>query len=181
MKFYVLRSVLNDDTALIDLSSHWDYSFISGQEFDSKFLEKGPVLFNLDLDSPGRSMPTLFTSPAFVTRKVFVDDLRHLGIKNLQVYSTHIRNPESGEVNSDHQLVNIIGRISCAHIKQSEVMNLGDEINVIDKLVLDAARLPALPIFRLAEDPVQVIVNQPVAEYLQNRYTDLYLEIADVV
>jgi hypothetical protein len=66
-------------------------------------------------------------------------------------------------------------------MSQSEYMELGPGINVIDRVVLDAQRTPEVLMFRLAEDPVQIVVAQRVVDHLLARgYTDLYLEPLDM-
>lgn len=160
---------------MIDLRSHWDYDLNSGRPVGPGF--HGPVSFEIDLDSPGRDMPTIFTTPGFVARKRFVADLKGSGVDSVDVYPVVIADRETGQVYTDYEFVNIVGLVSCADMAQSECMALGPGINVIDKLVLDAQRTADLLMFRLAEDPLQIVVAQRVVDYLLARgYTDLYLE-----
>ena len=176
---YVMKSLLGEDEALIDLGSHWDTNFFRGRPFGPGF--PVPVRFEIDVDSEGRRMPTLFTTPAFVTRKAFYELLAGAGADNLESYPALIRDPESGETFEDYCLVNIVGQIACADLGAKPGVELGPGIRVIDEPVLRKQALRDAMIFRLAEDPIQIIVSDALAARIRAAgLQDVYLEALEL-
>jgi hypothetical protein len=172
---YVMKSQLVGDEALIDLRSHWDRNFFRAKPFGPAF--PVPVLFKIDTDSEGRRMPTLFTTPALVARRAFYDLLVAAGVDNVESYPAHIANPESDETFEDYRLLNIVGRVACADLAASNAAELGPGIRVIDEPVLRKQALQDALIFRLAEDPVQIVVSDALAARIRAAgYDDVYLE-----
>jgi hypothetical protein len=172
---YVIGTQFNGDVALLDLRSHWDTDFFSGHPLPPTFTP--PVQLTVDLDSPGRTMATLYTVPAFVARKAFVQLLAEAGADNVDSYPVVIRNEETGETFDDYLLLNIIGLIACADLGANPGEMLGPDIRVLDAPVLKGAALGDVRIFRLAEDPLQIIVADGVAERIRAAgFTDVYLE-----
>ncbi len=172
---YVMKSLLSGDEALIDLRSHWDTNFFRGAAFDPQF--PVPVRFRIDIDSEGRRMPTLFTTPALVARGAFHDLLVSAGVDNVESYPAVIDNPESGEVHEDYRVLNIVGLLACADLGAQPGVELGPGIRVIDEPVLRKQALRDALIFRLAEDPVQIIVSDGLAKRIRAAgYTDVFLE-----
>ena len=170
-----MTRMIAEDGAMIDLKSHWDLSFISGRRFPKDI--GGPVLFDLDLDIEGRRMPTFFTTPALVAKKSFYSDLVDAGVDNIDVYPCVITLPETGEKNSEYQVLNIVGLCSCANMDASEYSTLGPSIHIIDELVIDRQRLPDALMFRLAEDSGKIIISDPLYRFLSRRsYGDIFFE-----
>jgi hypothetical protein len=157
-----MKRMVAEDGALIDQASHWDTNFISGRKFPADF--PVPVTFDLDVDSEGRRMPTLFTVPAFVARRTFADVLKTAGVDNIDIYPAVISNSETGERIGDYVLINIVGTAACADLGASQTIELGEDLRMIDRPVLRQESLPDAHMFRLAEDPLQIIVSDAVVE-----------------
>jgi hypothetical protein len=171
----VMKRLLSGGGALIDLASHWDWNFFSGQIFGSHFAK--PVLFDIDVDAEGRRMPTIFTTPAFVARKAFADLLSAENIDNVDVYAAEIRNAESRQTSDDYVLLNIIGLVECADLIANAGEELGPGIRILDEPVLQKQRIPDARIFRLAEDPIQIVVADDLANrILAAGFDDIYFE-----
>lgn len=176
---YLLAPMISDDSALIDQASHWDDPLDSGRKLDPSFTP--PVLFTVDADVPGRTMPTFFTTPAFVATTRLREDLLAAGADNIDAYPADIRDPETGQAIPGYEFLNIVGMVSCADMERSDSASLGPGIDVVNTIVLDGSRIPDLHIFRLAEDPIQIVVSDQVHDYLVRReYPDLYLERLEV-
>jgi hypothetical protein len=74
-------------------------------------------------------------------------------------------------------VLNIVGRIACADLAAGPGVELGPGIRVIDEPVLRKQALRDAMIFRLAEDPIQIIVSDALAGRIRAAgYQDIYLE-----
>lgn len=172
---YVMSRLVEEDGALIDQTSHWDTNFFSGQRFGPAF--QVPVTFDLDTDVDGRRMPTLFSVPALVARREFCDVLMESGIDNVETYPARIRDPASGASDDSYVVLNIVGMAASADLKASEYAEIGPGLRMMDHVVLDPRRVPDARIFRLAEDPLQVIVVDEVYERVRAAgFDDVYFE-----
>lgn len=178
--YYLMSRLVAEDSALIESKSHTDTNFFSGSKLAPDF--KPPVLFDLDLDVEGRRMPTFFDVPAFVARKSFYELLLSTGIDNIDTYPAVIRDAVSGAPIHGYLVVNIIGLVACVDLSSSETSELGDGLRLINKAVLRKERLPNAHIFRLVEDPLQIVVSEVVANAIREHgLGDVYLEPANVV
>jgi len=172
---HLMKRRLTGDGALLDLRSHWDTNFIGGRPFAPDF--PTPVQFAIDTDSEGRRMPTLFTTPALLAVKPFADLLAAAGVDNVDVYPATILNPETGETIDDYVVLNIVGAIACADLEASSGVELAPGIRVLDEPVLRQSVVREARIFRLAEDPVQIVVADALADRIRAAgFDDVYLE-----
>lgn len=172
---YLMTRQIPPDGALVDLGSHSLVNFASGVKLDPGFKE--PVEFEVDLDLEGRRMPTFFTVPAFLAKRAFYEHLQAGGADNVDAYRALIQNGETGERWEDYVVLNIVGLVSCADMAASEYAELGPGINVIDEIVVDPARVTGLQIWRLAEDPLQILISERLYEHLRAAgYDDVYFE-----
>lgn len=158
---FVLRHRLLEDSALLTQESHWDTNFLSGWKLEGEFTP--PLKLAVDLDLEGRTLPTLFTSPALVVRRWFAELLQEAGARELEVYAAEIHNEETGEVSHDYVVANIYRRVAAADLEASPGFELGPGIRVVDEPVLRKGAAEQIPIFRLVEDPLQIIVSDQVA------------------
>lgn len=172
---YTLHRLVAEDGAFIEQTSHWDTRFTSGARFAENF--EVPVAFEVDVDIQGRRMPTLFTVPAFLAKRDFVDLLRRAGADNIDAYPTVIVNPETGETIRDYWLLNVIGMVSSVNLEASEYTELGPDLLVIDEIVLDDQRTTGAHICRLLEDPQHIVVSDELAKAIEgSQLGDIYLE-----
>lgn len=174
MPFYMTRRVA-EDGAMIDQTSHWEVDFFAGRRFEPDF--ESPVTFDLDTDIEGRRMPTFFTVPAFVAQREFASVLSSAGVDNIDIYPARIDDPETGATFTEYVLINIIGSLSVADLSASEVSELGPGMRMIDKIVLKDRAPREVQMFRLAEDPLKIIVSDAVATAVRSAsLNDVYLE-----
>lgn len=164
------------DGAFINLVSHWDVPLISGRPISQTIVE--PFEFELDLDNDGQRLPTFFTTPAFVATETFCRHLREAGVDNLQEYRATIANPETGETFDHYRVLNIVGLVACADAAASDVSKLGPDLHFYNEIIVSAAAVPRdIQIFRLAEDPTKIIVDDRLLAFLRTKgYTDIYAE-----
>jgi hypothetical protein len=139
----------------------------------------GPIKFALDPEIEGGGvMPTLFDVPTLVARQSFVKLLQANGVDNLELMEASIENRVTGEVITDYLYVNVIGLVAAASVEHSETRELGENVRLIDNPVLVGPSVAApFRLFRLAEDPLRIIIDDRLAETIRAaRFDDIYLK-----
>lgn len=107
----------------------------------------------------------LLTGPGRVFSHRLLHLLQRCGVDNLQAFDCRIHNQVTGETVEGYAAVNVIGRVACVDAGRSEFEGFGDGSNRIliwEYLTLDPTAIPDLPMFVLAEMPVQIVVREDV-------------------
>jgi hypothetical protein len=176
---YSLYRNLTGNGALIKKVSHWDVNLNKGVKLPPDF--ETPVVFKIDPSTPGREMPTLFAVPAFVARPAFHDALVAAGADNVDAYPAVIRDENAGRESTDYRFLNVVGVVSCADLAASDSRELGPGVRIVDRIVMERARVPRAHIFRLAEDKLRVVVSDEVHEKLAAAgFDDVYFQPVEV-
>lgn len=184
MKYYLMAEKTEADGTILYQDSHVMASLKQGAnlidyENDDEEGEPfvGPLICKLDDEHVDGKMSTFFMSPAIIGTKEFYNDLLEIGIENIEVYPVIIRDEVNSRVFDDYLLLNIVGRVSCADMASSEYQALGDDMNIIDQLVLDASKVHDLDLFLVHEDTDCIVISEKVYLHLVNKgYTDIYFE-----
>lgn len=132
----------------------------------SKTHVEEPIQCELSLESADPPPDIILTIPIFSTRLIEV--LKSVGVKNMDLYQVALNHPRLGKTYTDYRAVNIIGRIACADLKQSQYLP-GHEppLMKFDKLVLDETKTMGVPMFRLAESTMWLLVSEKVKQALE--------------
>lgn len=142
--------------------------------------ESGPVPYRLiggeSYDAAGEELPARFSYSAAADRplsayfsgnclmhRTLVDALQGAGVDNLQLFPTVLTDEATGAAREDYCLVNVLGLVAAADMKQSQGISLGGG-QVFTTLAVDPGRTHGLLLFRLAESLVDIIVHEKVAE-----------------
>lgn len=106
-----------------------------------------------------------------------VNTLRAAGVEQLQTFPVKITDAMSGEtLDREYLFVNITCVVSCADLESSEQDAVGDAYH-FHSLRIDEAKTQGAPLFRLAESPIEVIVNEKVSRTLrEGNFAGLDLE-----
>jgi len=184
MKYYLMAEKAEADGTILYQDSHFMASLKEGAslvdyENDDDEGEPfvGPLICKMDDEHVDGKMSTFFMSPAIVGTKQFYNDLLDIGIENIEVHPVIIRDEVNSRVFDDYLLLNIIGRISCADMSSSKYETLGDDMNIIDELVLDSSKIHGLDLFLVHEDTDCIVISERVYEHLANKgYSDIYFE-----
>jgi len=107
--------------------------------------------------------------PIFSDRMISV--LTDAGVNNIQTFPCKIINNITGEIFDNYKVINVIGKISCLDINNSEVEFLDSEktkILLYEYLTLDESKIGEQLFFVLSEMPVQIIVHKKVVKMLQD-------------
>ncbi len=180
MKYYQMARKVSANSTLLDQESHDLVAFCSGHLFPKDF--NGPFIVSLDAEFIDGEMATLYMDPAVIATKAFYKDLTDLGIDNIEVQPVIIQDHVNNRQIHDYVLLNIIGRVSCADMDASEYSELGDDMNIIDKLVINPAKTHGLLFFVVHEDTDCIIVHEKIYKALAAKgYHDIYFEELDQV
>ena len=180
MSFYLMGRLVREGATSLNKQSHRFVATCTGELFPKGF--EGPMVVKLDDDNVAGTFPTFYENPAVIGKKEFYQDLREIGIDNIEVHDVEIRDEVNNKTIRGYLLLNIIGRVNCAVLDQSEVKTLGPGMNVIDKLVIDSAKIPGLDLFLEANDTDNIIISERVYQHLQSKgYTDIYFEELETI
>jgi len=100
--------------------------------------------------------------------RALVDALREAGVDNIEVFPAVLVDSSTAEEREDYCVVNVVGKVAAADMKQSDGISLGDK-QVFTKLTVDAKKAKDLLMFRLAESLVDIIVHEKVAKAIAAR------------
>lgn len=171
--YYTIGRKLSNDSVVIDAISHFDRSLRLGEPVGPDF--PTPMLFEIDTEISGSKMPSLFLEAGPLFEKSLYEAFIRAGIDNIEVFPAIITNPETGDVFDSYVGVNIVGLVSCADMSSSEYDELADSY-VMRRLVINPINTRGLLLFRLFEDPMQILVSdQVVANIETQRFPDLLL------
>jgi len=147
---------------------------------------KGVLMCDLDDEEQTGILPTIFMSPALIGTKQLYQDLLDIGIDNIEAHPVVIKDKVNNRVIDNYVLLNVIGRVSCAVMDQSDYERLNDEaveddpcesMNFINDLVIDARKVDGLDLFLVHEDTNCIIVSERVFQYLTKKgYKDIFFE-----
>ena len=180
--YYLMSRQMTGNGTLLIQESHDLIEFSTGHYFPKEFSIEGPFVVSLDDRFINGDMATLYIIPAVISTKQFYNHLTSLGIDNIEVHPVIIKNEVEDTENHDYVLLNIIGRITCADMNQSEYSSLGDGMNIINKLVIDRSKTHGQEFFLVHEDTDCIVISGRIYEELKEaNYPDLYFEKLETV
>lgn len=131
-----------------------------------------PLIFDFEIDEFDLNPGETWKMPAYNTEGPTMDvelikTIQGVGVDNIEVYPAVLVNSETGEEFHDwHAAVNVIGLVSCADIDASRTQPLADT-HFFHELKIDMTKTMGLLMFRLAEQPSDIIVHEKVAQAIQ--------------
>jgi len=162
-----------------------DYGLIGGPELPDGSVYAGKVTDEKDL--PGlvyeinvpddQECPHFMTGEAVLVSGLFVEVLHDLGVDNFQAFPAVLFNSETGKKRGNYFLFNVLGLVQGADLNGStfDMLMEGDQEGVdvplvaFNHLVLDSSNLHDLKMFRLAEDPSTLVMDEYVVNGLKQR------------
>jgi hypothetical protein len=137
----------------------------------------GPLVVEMDVENPKGRMPTFFESPALISTKKFYNDLLEYGIVNIETHAVLIKDEVNQREISDYILLNVIGLVSCDNIEKSEYDKLGDDIFIINDLVLNSKKIHGYDLFLIAEDTDCIVISDRLYKHMVKKgYDDISFE-----
>jgi len=143
---------------------------------------KPPLICDLDNEHLNGVLPTFYMSPAIIGKKQFYQDLLDCGVDNIEVQPVVIKDTVNDRDYTDYLLLNILGQVSCADLDESDYAALGEDMTVIDKLILKKSNIGDLNMFLISEDTDCIVINEKVHSYLTSKgYEDIYFEELKII
>lgn len=186
--FFTIKQTLDSQQVVTDYPEV-DTSFLSGEIIDSaKITETIKVKGMFTEDAP----PSHFElGKISIFSNQFIEALRNGGVDNIQTFPAIIAG-EDGSEWSNYQAVQIIGLVRCANLDESDYQIIAPAVDDsmpslcdFDELEIDREKVPAdLKIFRLAEQPSLILINEPLLDWLLNNKPEggwgfRYLQVCD--
>jgi hypothetical protein len=124
-----------------------------------------PLVLNLSLVS-GNYRGHIIDGILTLYHKGLKKALDAQGVDNIDYFPVILRNPETEELDTSYFLANILGLLDCVDMAKSEV-NWWPSGRGFDflSMVIDESKTHGAKIFRLAEDPTKVIINEDLKRY----------------
>ncbi len=98
---------------------------------------------------------------------VFRMELTRLGIDNIQYFPVELQNPE-GEIELKYSLVNVIGLIEAVDASNSVITpRAGGGRGVLESFKIKESAARGQRLFRLAENPTLIIIDQTLRDSLE--------------
>jgi hypothetical protein len=127
-----------------------------------------------DVDVP--ALPS-YDSAGPIFDKGLIKTLERTGVDNLEIFPAIINNLKTGESIESYYAVNVVGLVSCADMDQSEAEPIADVHYFLD-LKIDPDKTKGLLMFRLAEQPTDIIIHEKVAKAIrEGSFSGIVLEL----
>ncbi len=140
-------------------------SFITGKLVAAP--ERLPLEYMMEVDIDESPVMLAFFPHVNVMSAQLADVLIRAGVDNLQVFPARITDPNTNMVYVDYVAVNVVGLVECADMARSDHAPLAD-LFFFHKLVIVPEKARDLLLFRLAESPIDIIVNERIAQAIRN-------------
>ena len=167
MNYYRMLQDLDELDVLIEKESHFGgeeslkRGIIAPKDIDPTFIYSMEV----DEDVEDLILPS-YDSEGPIFDKELVNTLKAVGVDNLEIFKAIITNSHTGEVIENYNAVNIVGLISCADMGKSNAEPIAD-VHYFFDLKINPEKTMGLLMFRLAEQPIDIIVHERVAEAIR--------------
>jgi len=127
--------------------------------------------FKTDDDSqPGimTDLLTIYEISGLVLSERFRTFLEEQGVTNIQYFDLTIEEIQTEKTYTNYKVANLLDLVPCIDKEQSELIYDEEEIDEVDKLVLDEACIPAdKKLFRVEELPLLVLVKDSLKQAIE--------------
>jgi hypothetical protein len=128
-----------------------------------------PLIFEHNFPS-GERIPHYLAAAAVLASKLLIDLLVSIGVNNFQAFPAQLINPETGEKRDDYFLFNVLGFMKVANLEASEYDTLmsgnpeGFDLPLLafKNLAINGNQVRDIDMFRLAEEPITIIISDRV-------------------
>lgn len=167
--YYFLRQDCINDNSYYEVSGHNEetskYIWISGQRFENEHFTK-PIYLDPEY---GQEHIDLYSTSVPVMSNRLIEQLRNLGVTNLDTYPALLKDKKSEAEFNGYSLVNVIGQVDAIdHAKSVGKKRPGRKQFRYSKLVLDEEKVEGQKLFRLQQIPSHIVVSEEIASCLKN-------------
>lgn len=175
MKYYQIFDDYYLDYGITNGPTLPDGSIMAGKLVEADTLPELVYEINVPDDEPS---PHFMSDGAVLVSERFIKVLHGAGVNNFQFFPALLINPDTKKIREGYFLFNVLGLLSAADLNRSsfDMLVEGDEEGVntplvaFNQLTLDKKKIGGLRLFRLAEDPTVLIIDETIKSALkQNR------------
>ncbi len=170
-KYYRLDTDLPNLRVYISKASHRGRKFALNRGRALAEDPQPPFLFDVESEDAVDRMQDLqipaYDSAGPIFHRRLVEVIQAAGVDNLQVYPAVLQIEATGDRISDaYQAVNVIGLVSCADMEESEAEPIAGSHFFLN-LKIDPEQTQGMLMFRLAEQPIEIVVHERVADAIR--------------
>ena len=162
--YYIMRvSLLEDHGVRREPGRPLSTEFQKGQYIHDEVTE--PLSFEVSHRAAYPPPDFLGLIVPIMSRRM-LECLRQAGVDNLQSFACRLLNPQSGDVWTDYQAVNIIGSVKCADLEKSlysDPTGSGEIAVMFDRLVIREQDCRGQLVFRLYESLKTILLHESIA------------------
>ncbi len=175
MKYYQIYDDYYLDYGITSGPTLPDGSVMAGKVFDANDLPELIYEINVPDDE---ACPHFMSDGAVIVSERFVKALQGVGVNNFQLFPATLINPDTEKKRTGYFLFNVLGLLGAADLDRSSFDMLMDgDVEGVDvplvafnQVALDSEKIRGLRLFRLAEDPTILIIDDIIKSALkQNR------------
>ncbi len=149
-----------------------EQSVMAGRVLDPSKLPLLVYEHNFPCNEP---LPHFLTGGTVLASQTFLNVLEFVGVDNYQAFPVVLINPDTHEKREDYFLFNVLGLVQAANLGESHYDELmpgnsgGANVPLVafQDLVIDSKRTQSLDMFRLAEEPISIVVSDSVVQGLK--------------
>lgn len=110
----------------------------------------------------------IYEIPGLILSERFRKFLTQHGVTNIQYFDLSIEESQSNQTHDTYKVANLLDVVNCIDAEQSELIMDGEEIDEIDKLILDESRIPAdKKLFRVEEYRDMILVSDELKRAIE--------------
>lgn len=126
-----------------------------------------PLICSTDY-SGGTDFADLVSDELPVISKRFAQALRDSGVSNFEVFPVDLMNFSTKERWPGFLAINIIGRLKCVHLGESQGTHVGGGMVMFRKITLRKDVVHNHRLFRIAESPSKIVIHESVKRHLDS-------------
>lgn len=171
-KYYQLTDDYFLDYGITDGPTLPDESVMAGKWVDADTLPK--LVYEVDVPDD-ESCPHFMSGEAVIVSEQFIKVLQSAGVTNFQQFPALLINPDTKKQRTGYFLFNVLGMLKAADLQKSSFDTLmeadeeGVEVPLVafNEIVLDGSKPRGLRMFRMAEDPTVLVIDEHIKTALK--------------
>lgn len=175
MYYRLLEDFDNFCGVLNDPEIMYEIDFVRGQVIGDEDIKRidNPLVFQVDCTRDRPPMHLDGISIPVMSKELVALFQKH-GVDNLQLFPALLKNEKTGDTWTDFYAVNIVGLIACADMDASDHSVIGRRpgsdfpLAHFHRLVIDEKKAHGHYLFRLAEEPHVILINDEIDQALCN-------------
>jgi len=146
-----------------------DTSFLKGSMITDTI--QTPMEFITNFDS--ENLPGSFTGNSIpIWSKRLIELFKSTGVDNLQCFDATLKSEDGNYIWNDYFAVNVLGQAAVADLSHSDYVKICESPSGLpflgfQKLVLDKSKINDQLLFRLAENPIELLAHEQLITALQ--------------